>query len=210
MRRYVPRRHGSQSPLKCAILELRIALSKCVLRPWNDSDAVSLVKHANNPNVARNLRDLFPHPYTLEDACRWLVASKTLQAGTNFAIEVEGEAAGGIDIRVHDSSPQAAEIGFWLGELFWNRGILSEALPAFTRHVFLNFPVHELHACVFSWNEASRRVLQKAGYRNTGLKARCAEKAGRKVDIFDFRTSRSGWVNGKKTPGAIDSNSESC
>jgi RimJ/RimL family protein N-acetyltransferase len=175
-------------------LELQIQLTKSVLRPWHESDAVSLVKHANNSNVARNLRDLFPHPYTLEDAQRWFAAAKTLPPGSHFAIEVEGEAAGGIDIRFHECTPQGAEIGFWLGEAFWNRGVLSEALPVFTRHVFRNFPVQELYACVFSWNEASRRVLQKAGYRNTGLKAGCGEKGGRKVDVFDFRTRRDEWL----------------
>lgn len=176
-------------------VNLEIALKTCVLRPWTESDAASLVKHANNPNVARNLRDIFPQPYTLEDAHRWFAAARTLPPGSNFAIQVEGEAAGGIDIRFHDSTPQGAEVGFWLGEQFWNRGILSEALPAFTRHVFRSFPVQELYACVFSWNEASRRVFQKSGYRNTGLKACGGEKGGRKVDVFDFRTVRQEWVD---------------
>jgi [ribosomal protein S5]-alanine N-acetyltransferase len=175
-------------------MELTIPLSRCLLRPWREGDEPSLVKHANNPNVARNLRDLFPHPYTFIDAERWLAGAKTLMPGTNFAIDVEGEAAGSIDIRFHDATPQAAEIGFWLGELFWGRGIMSEAVPAFTRHVFRNFPVHELYACVFSWNAASRRVLQKSGFSNSGLKTGREEKAGRKVDCYDFRTSRSDWI----------------
>jgi [ribosomal protein S5]-alanine N-acetyltransferase len=177
-------------------MNLVIPLSRCVLRPWREGDESSLVRHANNPNVARNLRDVFPQPYTFSDAERWIAAAKTLVPGTNFAIEVEGEAAGSIDIRLHESTPQAAEIGFWLGEQFWGRGIMSEAVPAFTRHVFQNFPVHELHACVFSWNEASRRVLQKAGFRNSGLKAGREEKGGRKVDCYDFRTVRSDWIKG--------------
>ena len=175
-------------------MDLTIPLQQCVLRPWRESDATALVKHANNPKVARNLRDLFPQPYTLEIAARWFATVKTLTPGTNFAIEVEGEAAGSIDIRFHECTPQGAEIGFWLGEEFWGRGIMSEAVTAFTGHVFRNFPVHELYACVFSWNAASRRVLQKSGYRNTGLKAGCGEKGGQKVDIFDFRLTRPEWI----------------
>ena len=69
---------------------------------------------------------------------------------------------------------------------------MSEIVPAFTRHVFANFPVHEIYATVFSWNEASRRLLQKSGFRNTGLKARAAEKAGKKVDTYEFRLTRPG------------------
>ena len=168
-------------------------LQTCELRPWRETDATSLVKHANNPNVARNLRDLFPQPYTLADAARWFAAAKMLVPGTSFAIVVEGEASGAIDIRFHDAAPQSAELGFWLGEQVWGRGIMSEVVPEFTRHIFRSFPLHELYACVFSWNAASRRVLQKAGYQNTGLKACCGEKGGRKVDIFDFRTSRAEW-----------------
>ena len=85
-------------------MELTIPLSRCLLRPWREGDEPSLVKHANNPNVARNLRDLFPHPYTFIDAERWLAGAKTLMPGTNFAIDVEGEAAGSIDIRFHDAT----------------------------------------------------------------------------------------------------------
>ena len=170
---------------------MTIILNRSVLRPWQPSDVVSLVKHANNPNVARNLRDLFPNPYTAADAARWFEASKTLPPGSHFAIEVEGEAAGGIDIRFPDQSRQSAELGFWLGEQFWRRGIMSEIVPAFTRHVFQNFSVHEIHATVFSWNEASRRLLQKSGFRNTGLKARAGEKAGQKVDTYEFRLTRA-------------------
>ena len=171
-------------------METTLTLNHSILRQWRPSDAASLVKHANNPNVARNLRDIFPNPYTPADAVRWFEISKTLLPGSHFAIEVEGEAAGGIDVRFPDQSQQIAEIGFWLGEQFWRRGIMSEIVPVFTRHVFQTFPVHEIYATVFSWNEGSRRLLQKSGFRNTGLKARAGEKAGKKVDVYEFRLTR--------------------
>ena len=169
---------------------MTITLKNSILRPWRPSDAASLVKHANNPNVARNLRDLFPSPYTPDDAARWFEILKSLPPCSHFAIEVQGEAAGCIDVRFPDQSQQAAELGFWLGEQFWRRGIMSEIVPAFTRHVFQTFPVHEIYASVYSWNQASRRLLQKSGFRNTGLKARAGEKGGKKVDIYEFRLPR--------------------
>ena len=99
----------------------QIDAGPCLLRPWRPSDHDALLRHADNPRVARYLRDLFPHPYTSEAARAWL--SRPLHAArppTAFAIEVGGEAAGGIGlVPGTDVERFSAEVGFWLGEEFW-------------------------------------------------------------------------------------------
>ena len=169
---------------------MRLVLNRSVLRPWREDDLNSLVRHANNQNVAANLRDEFPHPYTRADAEIWLANCGRLPEGSALAIEVAGEAAGGIGLKFAAESAQAAEVGFWLGETFWGRGIMSEALPAVSAFVFEKFPIHELFAEVFSWNPASRRVFIKAGYEDLGLKPGGAVKKGARVEAWSFRFPR--------------------
>jgi ribosomal-protein-alanine N-acetyltransferase len=171
-------------------LILPLILKSCVLREWQDSDVSSLVVNANNPNVARNLRDIFPSPYTVQHACEWLLLAKKLPPASNLAIEVHSQAVGGIGLRLVEGKSDA-EIGFWLGEPFWNRGIITDALQAFTRHSFESFNLKRIHACVFSWNLSSCRVFEKCGYRNHGLNETRSRKGGAEVKSFTFSKERS-------------------
>jgi RimJ/RimL family protein N-acetyltransferase len=145
-----------------AALELK--LTRCTLRPWRFGDETSLVRHANNRRVWRNLSRL-PYPYTAADATVWISRASAQSPFTDLAIEIDGEAAGGIGIEIgRDVFYRSAEIGYWLGEAHWGRGIATEALRAMTEHAFATFDLCRLHAGVFEWNSASMRVLEKAGY----------------------------------------------
>src|ERR1041384_8104175 len=105
---------------------MRLELSRSVIRAWSPSDRESLARHANNPRIAANLRDVFPSPYGLEDADRYLARVSDGAAPTSFAIEVDGEAAGGIALMLHgDVERISAEIGYWLGEPYWGRGVMT-------------------------------------------------------------------------------------
>ena len=144
---------------------MQLVLKRCTIRPWRLDDAESLAKHANNRKVWLALRDLFPHPYTRQDAHEFLRRTTSEQPITNFCIEVDGAAVGGIGIRVgHDVHRHTAELGYWLGERFWGRGIMSEAVGAFTDFCFTNFPLRRVYAEPFANNPASARVLEKAGF----------------------------------------------
>ena len=102
---------------------MRLDCGCCVLRPWREGDEPSLVRHANNYEVWRRLRDRFPHPYTHADAEQWIAFVQRQDPHTQFAIEVRGEATGGIGLEVgSDIERRTAEIGYWLGEAFWGRG----------------------------------------------------------------------------------------
>src|SRR5881409_3075634 len=112
---------------------MQLVLKRCTIRPWRMDDAESLAKHANNRKVWLALRDLFPHPYTTDDAHDFLRKTITAQPTTNFCIEVDGAAAGAIGIRLgEDVHRHTATLGYWLGEEFWGRGIMTEAVAALT------------------------------------------------------------------------------
>ena len=170
---------------------MEIRLSQCVLRPWRPGDETSLVRHANNRNIWRNVRDRFPYPYTMEHALTWIELAKRVQPVTNFAIVVDGEAVGGIGLILKDDIySRSAEIGYWLGEGLWGRGIVTEAVRALTDWAFLNFDLCRIYAGVFEWNPASMRVLEKAGYQLEARLRKRVTKDGQTIDEFIYAVVR--------------------
>ena len=162
---------------------MEITLSRCTLRPWRIGDEASLVRYADNRNVSGNLKDRFPFPYTAADAAEWIAHASTQDPVVNFAIVVDNEAVGGTGIEVGtDIFRRSAEVGYWLGEPFWGRGIATEVLRAVTDYAFKTFDVIRLEAGVFSWNPASARVLEKAGYTLEGRMRRGVVKGDRVGD----------------------------
>src|SRR5438105_3326406 len=101
---------------------VELKLARSILRPWRVGDEDSLVRHANNRRVWRNLSRL-PHPYTTADAHAWIARASAQSPVTDFAITVDGEAVGGIGVELgRDVFRRSAEIGYWLGEAYWGRG----------------------------------------------------------------------------------------
>lgn len=171
---------------------MEIRLSTCTLRPWRRDDEPSLARHANNRKVWRNLRDAFPHPYTAEDASDWVASNLGVVPVRNFAIDVGGESVGSIGVSpfagVHARS---AEIGYWVAEEFWGRGIATESLRATTEHAFRAFGFVRVQATVFAWNEASMRVLEKCGYAREGVLAKSVFKDGELIDSVLYAIVRA-------------------
>lgn len=166
-------------------------LASCTVRSWEWRDRDAIVRHANNRNVSINLRDRFPYPYTVKDAQSWLDHVVGYKPETNFAIDVAGEAVGGIGFTLQsDVARRSAEIGYWLGEEFWGRGITTEALIAVTDHAFANYDLCRLYAHVFEWNGASARVLEKAGYTLEGVLRKSVFKDGQTIDQLMYAAIR--------------------
>ena len=162
---------------------MEIKLRTCTLRFWRRGDETSLMRHADNPLIARNLRDRFPHPYTPQDACEWVDHTLAEDPPLNLAIVVSGEAVGGIGIIPgSDIHRRSAEIGYWLGEAFWGRGIATAAVKAASQWAFENYDLNRLWASVFEHNAASARVLVKAGYQFEAQLRGAAIKEGRTLD----------------------------
>ena len=170
-------------------MELR--LRSCSVRSWRWADRDAIVRHANNRNVWINLRDQFPHPYTPTDARTWLEMVIDRQPETNFAIAVDDEAVGGIGFTLQmDVARRSAEIGYWLGEEVWGRGIATDALRAVTDYAFSEFEICRLYAHVFEWNPASARVLEKAGYEFEGRMRKSVTKVGQTIDQLMYACVR--------------------
>jgi RimJ/RimL family protein N-acetyltransferase len=171
---------------------VELKLERCTIRDWRPSDAESLAKHANNREIWLKLRDRFPHPYTLQDARDFLVrATDEKQHEKVFCIEVNGAAVGGIGmIPGEDVYRLSAEFGYWLGEEFWNRGIMSEAIPAFVDYCFRNFQLTRMFARAFANNPVSARVLEKAGFVLEGRIRKNVIKDGQILDSLLYAKTK--------------------
>lgn len=168
---------------------MHLQLNTCVVRSWAESDVESLAKHANNKRVSMHLRDRFPYPYPIDAARTFLGWIGKQTDPTVWAIEVDGEAAGGIGIELNtDVERVSAEIGYWLGESVWGRGIATDALKAVTAEAFKRFEITRLFAVPFADHRASIRVLEKAGYVQEGHLRQSAIKDGKIRDQLLFAT----------------------
>ena len=136
------------------------------LRPWLKSDLDSLVKYADNPAIAANMTDAFPHPYTKEKGIAFLEMVTAILPVRVWAIEINGEAAGGIGLHPQqDIMRRNAELGYWLAEIYWGKGILTSAVPQVVEMGFKILPeIERIYARPFGSNKASQRVLEKAGF----------------------------------------------
>ena len=166
---------------------MQLVLERCTIRPWHLNDAESLARHANNRKIWLAVRDLFPHPYTIQDAHEFLQRAISEQAEMKFCIEIEGAAVGGIGVHSgQDVYRHTATVGYWLGEQFWGRGVMTEALTAVTDFCFDNFPLGRISAEVFANNPASARVLEKAGFIFEGRLKNNVMKNGQVLDSLIY------------------------
>lgn len=140
------------------------------IRPFCKTDAHRLAELANNENIARNLRDAFPHPYTLEAAEKHISFCQSLHPTLNFAIVYNDEYVGSIGLVMgEDIYRKSAEIGYFIGEDYWNKGIASKAVNLITRYAFETLGIIRIHTGVFEYNPASRKVLEKCGFICEGI-----------------------------------------
>jgi len=135
------------------------------LRPWAATDLDSLLKYANNYLIAKNMTDKFPHPYTIQHAKMFIEFANSQHPYHIFAIDINGEAAGGIGVHPQsDIQRKNAELGYWLAEPFWGKGIITKAIAQMVEYGFKSFDINRIFARPFGSNKASQRVLEKAGF----------------------------------------------
>lgn len=164
---------------------MRLEFEHGVIRQWSPADKTRLVELADNRNIWRNMADRFPHPYTASDADEWFNYVSRMRTPTHWAIEIEGCAAGAVGIEIRRGMYRlSAGLGYWLGEPYWGRGVVTAAVRALVPALFERFDLARLEARVFEWNRASARVLEKAGFTREGTLSRSALKDGRLVDQF--------------------------
>ena len=167
---------------------MEIDAGLCRLRPYRESDRAAILELANDDEVARNLTDRFPHPYTDADATQWLTLCEAEGDLTrNFGIEVGGLLAGGAGLEIREGvRAGSAEIAYWLGRRFWGRGVATAAARALVKYCFDTFSFDRLEATVFGWNPASARVLEKAGFQLEGRHRQAILKDGERTDLLVY------------------------
>jgi len=153
------------------------------LRPWLESDVDSLVEVANNKKIFDGLRDGFPHPYTMEDAKNWIKMAQSINDPVPKFFAVDGNAVGSFGISLkEDIYRMNAEIGYFIGEPYWNHGIITKAIQLIVDYVFNTFDVIRIYAEPYANNKASRRTLEKAGFKCEAILHKNVIKNGEIMD----------------------------
>jgi RimJ/RimL family protein N-acetyltransferase len=147
------------------------------IRCWKKEDAAALTSLANNKKIWLNVRDGFPHPYTLDDALQWIAFTSDQKPLQNFAIIYGGNVAGSVGVLLRDDVyRKTIEIGYFIGERFWGRGIATEAVALLIEYIKNQFDVVRIYAEVFEHNKASMRVLEKSGFYLEGIRKKAVIK----------------------------------
>ena len=161
------------------------------VRSWRKADLDALLRHANNPKIAANLRDQFPHPYTRRDAIEYLNFVRDQRPERAFAIQHKEEPVGGLGFQIGlDIAKVSGEIGYWVSEPYWGRGFATRAVEAVTDWAFSEYKLTRVFALVFAYNSASIRVLEKAGFEREGILRRSAVKNGVILDQMMYAKVR--------------------
>lgn len=168
---------------------LRFLNDKYLIRDFQLSDVEALVKYANNYNIFKWVKDNFPYPYTTKDTELLISVSRNTNEGLNYAIANDKELIGGIGVKFKEDVYRFSwELGYWLGEPFWNKGIITEAIKVFTKYLFNTYNIRSITANVYEGNKASMKVLTKAGFKLDGVirKAVFKEKVFRDLYVYSI------------------------
>lgn len=159
------------------------------LKMWSFDYVGDLARFANNKKIADNLRDIFPHPYTEENARQFveLCMNTPENKQVNRAIFYDNKAIGGISITLGaDVYAKSAEIGYWLAEDYWGRGIVPDAVREMCRIAFEQYDLARVYAAVYSYNKGSCKVLEKCGFVMEGMLRKSVLKNGQFFDSYMF------------------------
>ncbi len=165
-----------------------------MIRPWAMSDLHCLVKFANNWNIAKNLTDKFPYPYTEQDGEDFIKFASADNPIRGFAIDVDGQAVGAIGIYPQaDIHRKNAELGYWLAEPFWGQGIVTNAIKQLIDVAFTTYAIDRIFARPFGTNLASQKVLEKNSFVLEGRFDNVLFKNGEYLDELIYAIRRENW-----------------
>ena len=157
------------------------------LRKFHVGDKTDLAKLANNKKIFDHVRDLFPQPYSEKDAKEFIGLCLRENPPTTFAIEYRQKLAGVISLTVqNDVYRKSAELGYWIGELFWNKGIATNAVNQIVSYAFNDLGLIRVYAGVFEYNKASSKVLEKCGFEREGILKKAVVKNDKLYEEFRY------------------------
>lgn len=174
---------------------MELKAGNIVLRPLRKTDALRLTELADNEKISRNLRDGFPNPYTLTDAENFLQSFSNQDPVTFFGIDFNGEYVGNISlVPGQDVYRKSAEIGYFIGEAYWNKGIVTTAVNLISEYGFTHLGIIRIQTGVFEYNEASMHVLEKCGFVKEAVFRKSVFKQGKLWDEVRFAKLKPGFV----------------
>jgi [ribosomal protein S5]-alanine N-acetyltransferase len=182
------------------------SIDEYILRDWRRDDAPSIAKYANNRKIWLNLRDGFPHPYTCQHAEEFIARAMQSTPATLFAIAAQDEAIGSIGLmKGADVHRFTAELGYWLAEPFWGRGIMTGAVRCITTYAIEELGLHRVYAEPYTDNIASAKVLEKAGFVREGIMRSSAFKDGTFCDqfLYSFIVRTAGRMGDPDMPNTL-------
>lgn len=168
---------------------------KFILKAWKEEYIEAVARYANNQEIAKNLRNAFPFPYTYEDAELYVkdCIKKEMNDQITRAIVVEKEAVGSIGVFLkQDVYQKSAEIGYWLAEPYWGKGIMNKAIKQICKDAFLKFDIVRIEAEPFAYNVGSRKALEKVGFELEGIKKDSVYKYHMMYDSCMYALLRQG------------------
>ena len=155
------------------------------IRPWTPEDTAQLAAICNNKKIWLNVRDRFPHPYTINNAVEWISYALTQKPVQNMAIIYKDKIAGSIGVMLKDDVyRKSIEIGYFLGEPFWGKGIATTAVGLLLEYIQAHFDVIRIYAEVFGHNTASMKVLEKNGFHLEGIRKKAVIKNNVVLDDY--------------------------
>lgn len=166
----------------------------CILREWRPSDAKDLAAALSNKKILNNLRDGLPYPYTEKDARDYITAMLAADKNDTFAyaITIDDRAVGSIGaFRQGNIHRQTAELGYYLAEAYWGRGIMTDAIRQICGIIFDTTDILRIYAEPFAYNIGSRRALEKAGFCYEGTMKNNAVKNGKVLDMVLYSMTRT-------------------
>jgi len=160
-------------------------MNNIVLRPWQKQDAQELAAVANNRNIWNNVRDALPNPYTVMDALQWISHVNNQNPVLNFAIVCDGKVAGSVGCTTkEDISRKTVEIGYFVGEYYWRKGIATEAVKQLLHFIHIRLDVVRIEAHVFADNKPSMKILHKNGFYLEAINRKASFKNNELIDSY--------------------------
>jgi len=158
-----------------------------ILRELEFADKKRLAQLANNKKIWDNVRDYFPYPYTEKDAAKFIESCRKEDPKITFAVVFYNELVGvaGLVLQT-DIYKNTAEIGYWIGEAYWNKGIATQAVRLLVSYGFENLKLHRIFTGVFEHNKASQKVLEKCGFMQEGTSKKSITKNNAIIDEYRY------------------------
>ncbi len=161
------------------------------LRPLTQDDAEALQKIGDNKNIWRWVRDRFPNPFTVQDAREYLDRLGSSELRFYRGIEFENELVGVIGLKRKEYiNRYSAEMGYWIGQDYWNMGFATQAVMAMLSVAFDEWELMRVFAFTMEGNDASQRVLEKAEFTYEGVKRKAVYKDDKFHDELFFSILR--------------------